>query len=65
MTIILGCRNSKSKSIFTRDTLSFTINKGEVFSYKESEITLHDSLYLQDQTLIIERQSIKSMQLQK
>ena len=38
--------------------LSFTINKGDVFSYKESEITLHDSLFLQDQTLIIERQSL-------
>ena len=25
---------------------------------KESEITLHDSLYLQDQTLIIERHTL-------
>ena len=45
--------NKKAK--FTRDTLSYTVNRGEVFSYKESEITLHDSLFLQDQTLIIER----------
>jgi len=46
---------TNQKASFTQDTLSFTINKGEVFTYKESEITLHDSLYLQDQTLIIER----------
>jgi len=46
------------KASFTRDTLSFSINKGEVFSYQESEITLHDSLYLQDQTLIIQRQPL-------
>ena len=46
---------NNQKASFTRDTLSFTINKGDVFSYKESEITLHDSLYLKDQTLIIER----------
>ena len=46
---------ANQKASFTRDTLSFSINKGEVFSYEESEITLHDSLYLQDQTLIIEK----------
>jgi capsular exopolysaccharide synthesis family protein len=43
------------KATFTQDTLSFSINKGEVFRYQKSEITLHDSLYLQDHTLIIER----------
>ena len=46
---------ANQKASFTQDTLSFSINKGEVFSYEESEITLHDSLYLQDQTLIIEK----------
>jgi capsular exopolysaccharide synthesis family protein len=43
------------KATFTQDTLSFSINKGEVFRYQKSEITLHDSLYLKDHTLIIER----------
>ncbi|MDB3976986.1 polysaccharide biosynthesis tyrosine autokinase [Flavobacteriaceae bacterium] len=47
-----------NKASFTRDTLSFTINKGEVFTYKESEIILHDSLYLKNQTLIVERFSL-------
>jgi len=46
---------ANQKASFTRDTLSFTINKGEVFNYKDSEITLHDSLFLQDHILIIER----------
>jgi capsular exopolysaccharide synthesis family protein len=46
---------ANQKATFTQDTLSFSINKGEVFSYKESEIILHDSLFLEDQTLIIER----------
>ena len=46
------------KASFTRDTLRFSINKGEVFKYKESEITLHDSLFLENQTLIIERQPL-------
>jgi capsular exopolysaccharide synthesis family protein len=49
---------ANQKATFTQDTLSFSINKGEVFSYKESEIILHDSLYLQDQTLIIQRQPL-------
>ena len=49
---------ANQKASFTRDTLSFTINRGEVFKYQESEITLHDSLYLQDQTLIIQRNSL-------
>ena len=49
---------TNQKASFTRDTLSFTISRGEVFKYNESEITLHDSLYLQDQTLIVERQSL-------
>ena len=46
---------ANQKASFTKDTLSFSINKGEVFSYQESEITLHDSLFLKDQTLIIEK----------
>ncbi len=49
---------NNNEASFTRDTLSFTINKGEVFSYKESEITLHDSLFLKDQKLIIQKQSL-------
>ena len=49
---------ANQKASFTRDTLSFTINKGEVFKYQESEIVLHDSLFLQDQTLIIQRQPL-------
>ena len=49
---------ANQKASFTRDTLSFTINRGEVFSYKESEITLHDSLFLKNQTLIIEKYSL-------
>ena len=49
---------ANQKASFTRDTLSFTINKGEVFTYKETEVTLHDSLYLQDQKLIIQKQSL-------
>ena len=46
---------ANQKASFTRDTLSFSINKGEVFTYQESEITLHDSLFLKDQNLIIEK----------
>lgn len=46
---------ANQKASFTKDTLSFSIKKGEVFSYQESEITLHDSLFLKDQTLIIEK----------
>ena len=49
---------ANQKATFTKDTLSFSISKGEVFTYKESEITLHDSLFLEDQTLIIKRQSL-------
>ena len=49
---------ANQKASFTRDTLSFTINKGEVFAYKDTEITLHDSLFLKDQTLIIKRHSL-------
>ena len=49
---------ANQKASFTRDTLSFTINKGEVFTYEESEITLHDSLFLQDQTLIIQKETL-------
>jgi len=46
---------ANQKASFTQDTLSFSINKGEVFTYQESEITLHDSLFIKDQTLIIEK----------
>ncbi|MDB4114588.1 polysaccharide biosynthesis tyrosine autokinase [Flavobacteriaceae bacterium] len=46
---------ANQKASFTRDTLSFSINRGDLFSHEESEITLHDSLFLKDQTLIIER----------
>ena len=49
---------ANQKASFTRDTLIFSINKGEVFAYKDTEITLHDSLFLQNQTLIIKRQSL-------
>ena len=49
---------TNQKASFTRDTLSFTISRGEVFKYNESEIILNDSLFLQDQTLIVERQSL-------
>ena len=49
---------ANQKASFSRDTLNFTINKGDVFSYKDTEITLHDSLFLQDHTLIIQRQSL-------
>lgn len=47
-----------NKASFSRDTLSFSINKGEVFTYQKSEVTLHDSLYLLDQKLIIQKQSL-------
>ncbi|MDB2630076.1 polysaccharide biosynthesis tyrosine autokinase [Ulvibacter sp.] len=46
---------TSQKASFTRDTLSFTINKGEVFAYENTEIKIHDSLYIQDHTLIIEK----------
>ena len=49
---------ANQKASFKSDTLNFSINKGDVFSYKDTEITLHDSLFLQDKTLIIERQPI-------
>ena len=49
---------ANQKASFTRDTLSFTIDRGDVFAYKDTEITLHDSLFLKDQTLIIERHSL-------
>ena len=49
---------ANQKASFTRDTLIFSINKGEVFAYKDTEITLHDSLFLQNQTVIIKRQSL-------
>jgi len=43
------------KASFTQDSLSFNINRGDVFRYQETEITLHDSLFIRDQTLIIEK----------
>ena len=43
------------KAIFTKDTISLTINKGDVFRYKDTEITLNDSLFLKDQNLAIQR----------
>ena len=49
---------ANQKASFIRDTLSFTINKGEVFKYQESEIILHDSLFLKDQTLIIQKEPL-------
>ena len=49
---------ANQKASFTRDTLSFTIDRGDVFAYKDTEITLHDSLFLKDQTLIVERHSL-------
>ena len=52
---------ANQKASFTRDTLSFSINKGEVFRYQESEITLHDSLFFRDQTLILERRPLNNV----
>ena len=49
---------NNNEATFTQDTLNFTINKGDVFKYQESEITLHDSLFLKDQKLIIQKQSL-------
>jgi capsular exopolysaccharide synthesis family protein len=46
---------TNKKASFTRDTISFTINRGELFRYKDTEINLHDSLYIQNHTLIIKR----------
>lgn len=43
-----------NKAIFTQDTLSFIINKGENFVYKDTEIKLNDSLFLENQTLKIQ-----------
>ena len=49
---------TNNKASFTRDTLSFSINIGEIFKYNETEIILHDSLFLKDQTLILQKQSL-------
>ena len=46
---------TNKKALFTQDTLSFTINKGEIFSYKDTEIILNDSLFLEDQTLVLQQ----------
>ena len=43
------------KAIFTQDTISLTINKGDVFAHKNTEITLNDSLFIKDQILTIQR----------
>jgi capsular exopolysaccharide synthesis family protein len=45
------------KAIFTQDTISLTINKGDVFRYKDTEITLNDSLFIKDQNLGIQQYS--------
>ena len=44
---------SNNKAIFTKDSLSFNINKGEVFRYEETEIILHDSLYTDNQSFTL------------
>ena len=36
---------TNKKASFTRDTISLTINRGDLFRYKDTEINLHDSLY--------------------
>ena len=46
---------SNNIATFTKDTLNFTIKKGEIFTHNDTEIILHDSLYLQYQTIIIEK----------
>ena len=51
---------ANNKASFSRDTLSFTINKGDVFAYKETEIALHDSLFLKNQTFSIRRSSLNN-----
>ena len=44
-----------NKAIFTQDTLSFIINKGDNFVHKDTEIKLNDSLFLENQTLKIQK----------
>ncbi|MDA9326091.1 polysaccharide biosynthesis tyrosine autokinase [Flavobacteriaceae bacterium] len=47
-----------NKAKFSQDTLSFIINKGEKFVYNDTEITLNDSLFIEENTIIIERFSV-------
>ena len=42
------------KHLYSR-YFNFTINKGDVFRYKDTEITLNDSLFIKDQNLTIKR----------
>ena len=49
---------ANNKASFTRDTIIYNVNKGDVFIYKDTEITLHDSLFLKDQNLVIKRISL-------
>ena len=44
-----------NKAFFRRDTLNLIINKGDVFRYKDTEITLNDSLFIKDQNLAIKQ----------
>ena len=44
-----------NKATFTQETLTFTINKGDVFAYRGTEIKLNDSLFIRDQTIAIQR----------
>ena len=44
-----------NKAIFTQDSISFTVNKGDVFAYRGTEIKLNDSLFTKDQNLVIQR----------
>ena len=44
-----------NKATFTQETLTFTVNKGDVFAYRGTEIKLNDSLFISDQTIAIQR----------
>ena len=46
---------NNNKALFTQDTITFTINKGDVFTYGGTEIKLNDSLFIKDQNLVIQR----------
>jgi capsular exopolysaccharide synthesis family protein len=48
-----------NKAIFSQDTLTFTVNKGDVFAFRGTEIKLNDSLFIKDQTIAIQRNSFK------
>ena len=47
-----------NEAIFTQDTLSFTINKGDVFTYDDTKIVLNDSLFLENKTFALKRYSL-------